>query len=115
MKNISVSNQANILNDRNDITSSERKTTSGRKTGFSPSVIKVICEGGENFFLYLKRHDISRETNLLVLPSAHHYYYDEKELANVRTLVNLKKLNQIKDLDGFCRISFRCYPRMLIS
>ena len=70
MKNISVSNQANILNDRNDITSSERKTTPGRKTGFSPSVIKVIAEGGENFFLYLKRHDISREANLLVLPSS---------------------------------------------
>jgi hypothetical protein len=99
MENLSVSNHP------------KRETASGRKTGFSPSVIKVIAEGGENFFLYLKRHNISREVNMLVLPSVHHYYYDEKELENVTTLVNLKKLNDIKHLDSFMQNLFQMLPR----
>jgi hypothetical protein len=99
MENLSVSNHA------------ERETTSTRKTGFSPSIIKVIAEGGENFFLYLKRHNISREADMLVLPSAHHYYYDEKELENVRTLVNLKKLNQVKHLESFMQNLFQMLPQ----
>ena len=99
MENVSVSNHA------------KRETTSNRKSGFSPSIIKVIAEGGENFFLYLKRHNISRETDLLVLPSVHHYYYDENELKNVRTLVNLKKLNHIKHLESFLNNLFQMLPQ----
>jgi hypothetical protein len=101
MENISVSNQVRILNDRIDITRPDRETTTGRKTGFSPSVVKIIAEGGENFFLYLKRFGFLKEVNMLVLSSVHHYFYDEKELVSVRTLVTIKKLNHINHLDSF--------------
>jgi hypothetical protein len=111
MKNVSVLNHANNHNDIIEVNYSKMGTASNSRNSISPSVITMIAEGGENFYLYLKRHDISRENNMLVLPSVHHYYYDENELGSVRTLVNLKKLNHIKHLDGFLQNLIQILPR----
>jgi len=70
-------------------------------SGFFPAIVNMIAEDGESFFHYLKDLGLSRENNLVVLSSRHHYFYDEDELKNVRTLINLKKLNLIKYLDEF--------------
>lgn len=104
MEKISLSNHTSLLNDSTVVKHADRKA------GFSPSIINVITEGGENFFRYLKRINFSKEDNLLVLPSTHHYYYDEQDLENVGTLVNLKKLNQIKHLESFLQNLFQMLP-----
>lgn len=70
-------------------------------SGFFPAIVNMIAEDGESFFHYLKDLGLSRENNLVVLSSRHHYFYDEDELKNVRTLINLRKLNLIKYLDEF--------------
>jgi hypothetical protein len=70
-------------------------------SGFFPAIVNMIAEGGDNFFRYLKTLGLSRENNLVVLSSRYHYYYDENEMKNVKTLVNLRKLNMIKYLDEF--------------
>jgi hypothetical protein len=70
-------------------------------SGFFPAIVNMIAEGGDNFFRYLKFLGLSRENNLVVLSSRYHYYYDENEMKNVKTLVNLRKLNMIKYLDEF--------------
>lgn len=80
--------------------SSTKKNHSGKRT-VNPAVNKIIAEGGENFFYYLNRINLSKESELLVLSSDHHYYYDESELKRVKTLINLKKLNYINHLDKF--------------
>jgi hypothetical protein len=110
MENVSVLNYPNILNESFYLTHFNRETTSRRKKGFSPTIRKVIAEGGENFFLYLKSLGFSREDNMLALSSVHHYFYDENELKGVRTLVNLKKLNHIKNLEGFFQTLFQMLP-----
>ena len=46
----------------------------------------------------------------MILPPNNHYYFDEKELKNVRTLINLKNLNLIKDLDSFLYSLIRLLP-----
>jgi hypothetical protein len=56
---------------------------------------------GKNFFRYLKNFNLAKDPDLLILPPKNHFYFDEKELKNVRTLVNLKNLNLIKDLNSF--------------
>jgi len=81
-----------------------------RSTGFNPSIVTLIAEVGVNFFRYLKSLGMSRETNLIVLSPKHHYYYDEKDLKNVRVLINLKKLNLIKHLDMFLNTLVRILP-----
>lgn len=62
---------------------------------------KLFSEVDENFLNYLDFHGLTNESNLLVLSSNHHYYYDYSELQEVSTLINLKKLNLIKHLDDF--------------
>jgi hypothetical protein len=70
-------------------------------SGFFPAIVNMIAEDGGSFFNYLKDLGLSRDNNLVVLSSRHHYFYDEDELKNVRTLINLRKLNLIKYLDEF--------------
>jgi hypothetical protein len=79
-------------------------------SGFFPAIVNMIAEDGENFFHYLKDLGLSRENNLVVLSSRHHYFYDENELKNVSTLINLRKLNLIKYLDEFLFSLFQVLP-----
>lgn len=87
-----------------------------RKQSFvTPPVInpvreKLLAEGGDNFLNYLERRGFMQESDLLVLSSKHHFYYDQNDLADVRVLVNIKKLNYIKHLDSFLHVIFRILP-----
>lgn len=58
-------------------------------------------EDGKNFFRYLRIFNLSKDPDLLILPPNNHYYFDEHELGHIKTLINLKNLNLIKDLDSF--------------
>lgn len=64
----------------------------------------------ENFVRYLDQLSIDKDSNLLVLSSSHHYYYDAEEMINVKTMVNLTELNQIKQLKDFLHSIFRILP-----
>jgi hypothetical protein len=72
--------------------------------------ISVLRCTGINFFRYLKNRGISRETNLIVLSSKNNYSFNEKDLKDVRILINLKKLNLIKHLDMFLNTLVRILP-----
>ena len=76
-------------------------TDYGEIAAVNQVINKLITEGGENFFLYLNRLNLSRESHLLTLSSDHYYYYDESEMKKVKTLINLRKLNCINHLDNF--------------
>ena len=65
---------------------------------------------GKNFFRYLKSFNLAKDPDLLILPSNNHYYFDEKELRNVRTLINLRNLNMIKNLNSFLFTLARILP-----
>jgi hypothetical protein len=79
----------------------DREKSSHGISGFFPAIVNMIAEDGTNFFRYIKHLGLSRENNLVVLSSRHHYFYDENEMKRVKTLVNLRKLNLIKYLDEF--------------
>jgi len=75
------------------------------------SVQKVLdTKAAENFVRYLDQLSVERDSNLVVLASSHHYYYDAEEMINVRTMVNLTELNQIKQLKDFLHSIFRILP-----
>jgi len=102
IENITVSN-ANLVNNYiTDKTTFTRDRIYTGKVSLSSTAIYLIAEGGENFIDYLSRHGLAAESgNLLVLPSNHHYYYDKKDLRGVKTVINLKGLNFVKDLNTF--------------
>jgi hypothetical protein len=75
------------------------------------SIQKVLdTKTAENFVRYLDQLSIEKDLNLIVLSSSHHYYYDAEEIINVKTMVNLTELNQIKQLKDFLHSIFRLLP-----
>lgn len=70
----------------------------------------LTIEEGKNFFYYLKRFNLAKDPDLLILPPNNHYYFDEKELEHVRTVVNLRNLNLVKDIDSFLDTLIRILP-----
>jgi hypothetical protein len=79
--------------------------------GLNKTVVKVsTSEDYRNFDEYIERLGLADESNLLVLSSMHHYYYDAEEMVNLKTVINLKELNQIKELKDFLHSMFHILP-----
>jgi len=110
MEDVSVLNTAVTTSPKANGRQARDDNRSERVTGFSDSVATLISEGGLNFFRYLKKRGMSGETDLIVLSSKSHYFYDENDLKRVRVLVNLRKLNVIKHLDMFLNTLVRILP-----
>lgn len=70
----------------------------------------LVAEGCENFFEYFEQTGISADENMILLPSSHHYYYDVEDLREVKTIVNLKQLNKIKQPKDFLKNIFHILP-----
>lgn len=74
---------------------------SGEQKDLNPSPLGIVEKGDVNFYRYIKKLGIPDDPDLIILSSRNHYYYGESELQNVRTIINLKRLNLIKHLDKF--------------
>jgi hypothetical protein len=85
--------------------------SSNRDLVRSNPVYKILtAEDSENFARYIEMLGLAKDSNLVVLSSSHHYYYDAEEMMNVKTLINLKELNQIKQIKDFFHTMFRILP-----
>lgn len=71
----------------------------------------LSAEGSESFADYIERLGLQKDPNLVVLSSLRHYYYDSEEMADVKTVVNLKELNQIKQIKDFLHSIFHILPQ----
>jgi hypothetical protein len=75
------------------------------------SVLRILAtEDCENFVKYIEHLGLDKDSNLLVLSSLHHYYYDAEEMTNIQAVINLKELNQIKQTKDFLHSIFRILP-----
>jgi hypothetical protein len=75
-----------------------KKTVNIKK---SPVLEMLSSEGCETFGDYVEWLGLNEFENIVVLSSVNHFYYDSEEMKEVKTIINLKELNQIKDLDTF--------------
>ncbi len=80
------------------------------KPDLKQAILHMTAEGRDNFLRYLKNKGLLSEPHMLVLSPGQHYYYDESDLRNVRTLVNMKKLNLVRHLDRFLHNLYRILP-----
>jgi hypothetical protein len=92
-------------------------STSGRVDSATADTIRInrvsellTSEGNESLRHYIEWLGLSHDPKLLVLSSIHHYYYDADEMTSVRTVVNLKELNQIKEINQFLNSMFLILP-----
>jgi hypothetical protein len=70
----------------------------------------LISEGGESFYNYVNWLGLSKESDLIVLSSKHHFYYDPEEINHTKTIVNIKELNQIRQLKPFLHSCLHFLP-----
>ena len=110
MENTAVLSSPFLLNGTSAGTDFMRELKDRRKPNFSPDNFSLTAEGGKNLFRYLKSFNLSGESDLLILPPNAHYYYDKDDLKNIRTIINLRKLNYIKDLDQFFKTLIQILP-----
>jgi hypothetical protein len=71
---------------------------------------KLDAAGCISFYHYLNLLGLAKDPNLIILSPSHHYYYEAEELKVIRTLVNLKLLNDIKQLMDFFHNIFQILP-----
>ncbi len=76
----------------------------------NPVFENLLAEGGENFYHYINWLGRGKDPNLMILSSIHHYYYDFNDLRGIKTLINIKKLNEINRLDTFLSNVYRVLP-----
>lgn len=84
--------------------------TGGGEMNLNSSPLRLVEEGDENFYRYIKKRGIPDDPDLIILSSRNHYYYGESDLKNVRTIINLKKLNLIKHPDRFLNSMIHILP-----
>ncbi|MGI6339355.1 MAG: hypothetical protein ACOXZV_08275 [Bacteroidales bacterium] len=106
----SILKKANVLDNQRDISLHGTKTISTEKAETNPVLEGLAAEGGENFYHYINWLGLSKDPNLMILSSIHHYYYDFNDLKGVKTLINLKQLNQVNHLDSFLNNVYRVLP-----
>src|SRR5450759_5374879 len=101
-----------------DVINNQRINTLFELTDTSIGLVKnnsvfenMIAEGCESFVSYIEWLGLARDPDLLVLSSLHHYYYDAEEMKNVKTVINLKELNQIKQINSFLHSIFHILPQ----
>ena len=70
----------------------------------------LTAEGCETFVNYIEWLGLANEPEIVVLSSQHHYYYDAEEMKNVKSMINLKELNQIKHIKSFLHSIFHILP-----
>lgn len=77
----------------------------------SEAIDILIAEGGDKFYNYVDWLGLVNEPDLIVLSAHHHYYYDPEELNNCKTVINLKELNQIKNIRDFLHSCLYLLPQ----
>ena len=67
----------------------------------NPGLDLLAAKENEDLINYLEWLNLADDPNLVVLSSLHHYYYDAEEMKNVKTLVNLISVNELRDAKNF--------------
>lgn len=100
-----------------DVIKNQRITINSKTNDNSVDIIKnnpafeiLAAEGHETFANYIEWLGLAKDPKLVVLSSIHHFYYDVDEMKDVKTVVNLKELNQIKRIDRFLHSMFDTLP-----
>lgn len=65
----------------------------------------------EDLISFLVQRGLTTGSQMLVIPSTHHFFYDAEDLKGVKTVINLKQLNHIRDMKGFLKTIAELLPQ----
>jgi hypothetical protein len=106
-----MENNAVTITDQRDTTNFTFLNRSVNVDLTSEAIDTLLAEGGEKFYNYVDWLGLAHDPDLIVLSSQHHYYYDPEELNNCNTVINLKELNQIKNIRDFLHSCLYLLPQ----
>jgi hypothetical protein len=66
-----------------------------------PVYQKLAAAGCVKYFAYIHWLGLADDPGLIVLPSDHHFFYEAEDLKEVKTIVNQKELNYLKNIKDF--------------
>lgn len=78
--------------------------------GSNQEIDLLLSEGGESFYNYVEWLGLIKDPNMIILSSVHHYYFDTDDLKGVNTIINLKQLNLIKNINNFFQSISKIVP-----
>src|SRR5512133_2879973 len=84
-----------------------RRVFQGKKASMESGYIRFFGELAadvrEDLFNYLDRLGLVNDSHMLVIPSTHHFFYDAEDMKGIKTIVNLKQLNHIREIRDFLK------------
>jgi len=92
--NSNISNQ-----NRDNLTYPKRTLLENAKV--NKSFKDISDRDREDFISFLEQQGLVNETGMLVIPSTRHFFYDAEDLKGVKTVINLKQLNHIREIREF--------------
>jgi len=110
MENTSVTNKTDIIKNKVHKINTDGREISSATSRTNPALAELLSGGGEDFFHFLKYLSLNCEPEIMVLSQWHHYYFEYHDLLGVKVLINIIKLNQIRNLGSFLSTLFRVLP-----
>ncbi len=102
MDNETVGYNSNFINDQNYNSACQMKI-SDRKRKLNLLLEELKVDVREDLVSYLDQMNLACESHVLVIPSTRHFFYDAEDIRGVKTIINLKQLNHVREVRDFLR------------
>lgn len=102
MDNTTAGNNSGLLNDQ-AINSGYRINNANRERKLNILFEELTDEVREDLITYLDRMGLVGEAKVLVIPSTRHFFYDVEDLRGIKTVINLKQLNYVREIREFLK------------
>jgi len=103
-------NSTNSFNDQ-PFSMNSRRITSLRESKLNHLFSELSSEVCRDLIAYLEGMGLVDDPAILVIPSSRHYFYDAEDMKGVKTIVNLKQLNYVKEIRDFLHQVSGLLPR----
>ena len=102
MNSGAVGNNSDIVNDE-VVNGAYPKNKTLRKSDLYRLFDELSDAAREDLIEYLDRMGLINEADILVIPSTRHYFYDAEDMKGIKTIVNLRQLNHVREVRDFLR------------
>lgn len=102
MENQTMRNSSDITADQSMGIKSGRGA-SGSMSKLQLLLAELTAEVRQDLISYLDGMGLINDPSMLVIPSTRHYFYEAEDMKGVKTVVNLKPLNHVREIRDFLR------------
>jgi hypothetical protein len=98
----SLGNTTSTFADQPFSMNSRRNASSG-ESRLSHLFGELTAEARHDLISYMEGMGLVNDPTILVIPSSRHFFYDAEDIKGVKTIVNLKQLNYVREIRDFLR------------